>query len=362
MGGSPARERSPTPRAASQPSRFDGALALPHIEPDAAFVYAQSSDASTEGDLGAFHRVSRAIQDDYNRLQDLARRDPQRAGHGAETAWVDVLRTWLPSTYGVETRKYVVPELKGAPEPTETDIVIFGPGTPEALRRGVEILPGAVAALISVKLTLNRDGIKDAVQRAAALRAGLYPRSEDLRSELVPPFPYILLCHDHSWRSGRARTWRTVQMAVDQFSDDVAHPRHLLDGVCIPSLGTWWTYRTSSRRHLEIREGTTPPELLLDRQEDYAITSFSGPYEEATEERGGPVGDLVCRLLIRLSYVDPTLRPLVDHLGAVRALLPTRGLQRKWPVEDVYSDRVRRLMEKAGPWQEAHRGWDVSYR
>ena len=78
--------------------------------------------------------VAQEVQEDWERLRQAAREDPQRAGHGGEATWADLLRKWLPSSYEVSTRKYILPEIDEAPEPHETDIVIFSPGYPEAFR------------------------------------------------------------------------------------------------------------------------------------------------------------------------------------------------------------------------------------
>jgi hypothetical protein len=72
----------------------------------------------------------------------LQARTPQRAGHGGEATWAQLLQKWLPSSYEVATRRYILPETDDAPEPpegSETDIVIFSPGYPPALRRHEEV-------------------------------------------------------------------------------------------------------------------------------------------------------------------------------------------------------------------------------
>ena len=56
----------------------------------------------------------------------------------------------MPSSYEVSTRKYILPEIDEAPEPHETDIVIFSPGYPEAFRGREEVLAGGVAAAFNV--------------------------------------------------------------------------------------------------------------------------------------------------------------------------------------------------------------------
>jgi hypothetical protein len=102
-----------------------------------------------------FDQLAADIASDYQQLHAVARKDAQRAGHGGESTWLRLLNNWLPPTYGVGQRKYILPERDGE-EPFETDIVVFNPAYPERLREREEILAGGVAAAFSVKLTLDR--------------------------------------------------------------------------------------------------------------------------------------------------------------------------------------------------------------
>jgi hypothetical protein len=106
-----------------------------------------------------FREIGEEIQADWERLHQQAESDPQRAGHGGEATWADHLGKWLPPKYDVATRKYILFEVEGAPEPRETDVVIYSPGYPRKLRGREEVLAGGVAAAFNVRLTLNADGI-----------------------------------------------------------------------------------------------------------------------------------------------------------------------------------------------------------
>src|ERR1700722_201520 len=112
-----------------------------------------------------FRALGREIKEDYDRLHQEARDDPQYAGHGGESTWVRVLSKWLPPAYEVVTRKYIMPEVGN--DRFETDIVVLRPSYPIPLRSQENILSGGVAAAFSVKLTLNAAGIRDGIQRAA---------------------------------------------------------------------------------------------------------------------------------------------------------------------------------------------------
>src|SRR5579871_849152 len=110
-----------------------------------------------------FRSVQREIAEDYQRLHIQALDDPQRAGHGTEQTWARVLEDWLPSSYRVLTRRYIIPEV-GA-KSFETDIVVLHPSYPARLARREEILSGGVAAAFNVRLTLDAAGISDGVER-----------------------------------------------------------------------------------------------------------------------------------------------------------------------------------------------------
>src|SRR5579871_6711738 len=85
-----------------------------------------------------FRSVQREIAEDYQRLHIQALDDPQRAGHGTEQTWARVLEDWLPSSYRVLTRRYIIPEV-GA-KSFETDIVVLHPSYPARLEHDDDCL------------------------------------------------------------------------------------------------------------------------------------------------------------------------------------------------------------------------------
>jgi hypothetical protein len=187
--------------------------------------------------------LEQEIAGEYSRLHAEAQQDPQRAGHGGEMTWVRILRQWLPPSYKVVTRKYIIPEVD-APS-SETDIVVLNPSYPEPLQDRHEILFGDVAAAFSVKLTLNSAGIRDGVSRAVQLRRGMGKRFGSPREEMLAPFPVGLLAHSHSWRSPGSTPRDNITQQLRSLDDELAeHPRESLDYVCVADLGFWWTMRT----------------------------------------------------------------------------------------------------------------------
>lgn len=145
-----------------------------------------------------FAEMEAKIQTQYEEIRAEVGDDIQRAGHRGEGTWVQVIEAWLPQTYEVVTRKYIVPE-EGSDE-FEMDIIILNPGYPKELRGDARIMAGGVAAAFSIRLTLDADGIDDAFKRAVKLRRGLKKRYGSPRSEMLGVFPVGMLAHSHAWK------------------------------------------------------------------------------------------------------------------------------------------------------------------
>jgi hypothetical protein len=285
-----------------------------------------------------FRSVEREIKEDYDRLHREALKDPQRAGHGGEGTWARVLEDWLPPTYEVVTRKYILPETNA--EPFETDIVVLNPSYPKPLRKRPEILIGGVAAAFSVKLTLTAEGIRDGIERAVALRRGLRQIHGTARDEMVGPFPVGLLAHSHTWKTPKSTPAENVTNQFRSLDDAlVKHPRESLDFLCVADLGLWWTMRVPYVP--PIRNGLSETFEAIKQGEGTALTGISqtDPGESFTA-----IAALITHLLARLSYTDPTLRPLADNLRRTGALGTSQGLTRAWDVSSVFSEVVRKQL------------------
>lgn len=292
-----------------------------------------------------FQRVAQEVQSDWERLRQAAIKDPQRAGHGGEATWAGLLRKWLPSGYEVVTRRYILPETDDAPEPPEggeTDIVIFNPGYPPALRQHEEVFAGGVAAAFSVRLTLDADGIRDATQRAAEVRRSIKPRYGTVRGEMLGAFPMGLLSHSHDWKGGRSTPTENVTAAATKYEAAlVEHPRESLDLICVADLGTWALSRVP---YLEM---AGPPAANTARIAAHAELSPA------------PVAGCITHLLRSLSYTDPTLRPMVAGLQALNMLAIGGGIPRSWDLDTVFSKEVRdqlpmRLDQENVDWQAVY--------
>jgi hypothetical protein len=292
-----------------------------------------------------FEKVTSEIADDYARLHAVARDDPQRGGHGGEETWRRLLQDWLPPAYEVATRKYIIPEEGG--DAFETDLVVFNPAYPTRLRNREEVVAGAVAATFSVKLTLDADGIKDGIARAAALRRRMKPRLGSVEQELLGMFPVGLLAHSHTWTQPRSSPEANIMNAYAKLDKEFAmHPRECIDFVCVADLNSWITLRVP----------WIPPERaagvkgasIAQQRAGLCLTAFGMTDRERSP---APVAVFITHVLLRLAHSDPTLRPLVNAL-----LLTDLGGQgapgspmRTWDIDRVYSGWARNELHEYAP-------------
>jgi hypothetical protein len=234
----------------------------------------------------------------------------------------------------VVTRKYVIPET--GTRKFETDIVVLHPSYPEPLASRSDILVGGVAAAFSVKLTLDAAGIRDGVQRAVDLRRSLQKRYGTARDEMIAPFPVGLLAHSHSWKAGGSSPDQNVEQNLWMLDNElVSHPRESLDYLCVADLGLWTNMRIPYLPNFEIT--TTATGTVMQRG-GKALTTIG---KTRRGETFTAVASLVAHLLGRLSYIDPTLRPLADNLRATGTIGESRGSTREWNLSDVFSELVR---------------------
>jgi hypothetical protein len=285
---------------------------------------------------------TRSIREDYERLHAEARSDPQRAGHGGEETWARLLREWLPPTYEVATRRYIVPE--EGDETFETDIVVFNPGYPRRLRERRDVLAGGVAAAFSVKLTLDTAGIEDGIRRPALLRRATKKRYGTARSELLGPFAVGLLAHSHDWnRPGSTPLENVSNAAWDLDHALVEHPRESLDILCVADLNTWTRMRMP---YMPPSAAAHNPNATADQKANgLCVTALVMRDPEASP---APVAVFIAYVIDRLSYADPSVAPFADGLRLTDTWGAGSGPQRLWDLADVFDDRVRARLPTLG--------------
>ena len=186
------------------------------------------------------------LQADYERIRDIARNPAgiQKSGHEAEAGWKRLLADWLPPNYQIGVREYLLFEtpVDGVWSSRETDLVIFHPAYPEALRIRNEVIIGGVVAAFSVKLTLNRAGLNEAIRDAAVLRRGIKVEKDRKVGELLSPLIFGVFAQSQTGFTQDPD--RTIDQILMESARDVALPRQNIDVVCVADLNCWRRFTT----------------------------------------------------------------------------------------------------------------------
>lgn len=310
--------------------------------------------------------VSEQMASDYAKAHAMAAKsaDVQRSGHKSESAWVRPLQDWLPPQYQVATRKYILLEdhSHGSTISAETDIVIFHPSYPERLRDRDEVLASGIAAAFSVKNSLGRSGIEEAVKEAATVRRAIKLRSNTVRDEILPPLVYGLLAHSHVWKQPGSNPAANANKALIELDQDHCnHPREGLDFLCIADLGCWSRATTIWKQP---EPGTFKSQLFpMGGVRSGFLTDV--PTAECNEDNPHvpnadmlqlpPFASLISILLDKLSYHDPSVKPIADGLRVTSPDNELKGSMRHWHLVNALSPEAREQLDSQ-PW-----AWDSVY-
>lgn len=267
-----------------------------------------------------FDSIQAEIEEDYGDAQATHKEDIQRSGHEGESTWADLLAKWLPPTYGVGLRKYIIGTDDG-PKPFETDIVIFEPAYPEHLRYRTKVHAGGIAAAFSVKLTARKKHINEMAKWAANLSRLGHPDQTTVEGQLLPGFPTGFLAHSHDLGSDPIGT---LSDGFDGASEAASHPRELLDLVCVADAGTLACRRTPC----------LPISSLYPAQADFSMST----YVRMNDDKGyGAVAHFIVSLYGLLGRNDPSLRKLATQLGHETETGQGRGKTTQWDPAVVFT-------------------------
>jgi hypothetical protein len=102
------------------------------------------------------------------------------------------------------------------------------------------MVSGVIAAF-NVKLTLNNEGLNEAIDQARLVRRGMQRRGGRVIGDLLSPMVFGSLAQSHSLgRDARSR----IAAAVETASSTSDHPREGLDIVCVADLDCWYRQPT----------------------------------------------------------------------------------------------------------------------
>lgn len=305
--------------------------------------------------------ANRSIVELYERDQKMAQqpKNIQRVGHRAESGWHKVLLDWLPPQYDIGKRKYLLLETEDGPAATkEHDLVVFHPHYPMHLREKEGVLASGVAAVFSVKRTINRKEIVGAYKDAAILRVGMKIREGTPRDHLAPPVFFGLLGESHGWKRDPKES---VRKLVDELDHKVKTPREGLDMLCIADLGYWVRSTSIIKRELwksMQMPDPTPQELVAFvgamGAQDIVVSGLRHDYKD--QQPLSPLTHFIGSLWAKLAINDPTIRPLADGFRITNTFPPGGGLAfRRWTLAELttsrIADSVRRNFIPNADWQ-----------
>ncbi|MBT1631301.1 DUF6602 domain-containing protein [Curtobacterium flaccumfaciens] len=269
---------------------------------------------------GLIRRVADQVQADYEEARQHARdHNPQRSGHEGEATWIRLLSEWGPAC-PVVSRKYIVGP---GGDSNEVDLLVLKPDYPKHLIDDPSILASGVAAAFSVKLTLRRRHLTEALMQKRRLLevAGASPGS--VREALCGPFPFGILAHS----SELARNATDFRAAIQELHEQTAYgsthplvraPREELDALLI-----------ADRAFFSARRASLVPAGLPGTAASWQpMSSFNSYHGAATNLPGAPLAQFV-------TWLSQTLLPVgASPLGALEAMFgadASSGNATLWP-------------------------------
>lgn len=266
------------------------------------------------------------IETDYEEARTHARNaNSQRAGHEGEATWQTLIDQWGPGL-PVETRKYIVGP---GGESNEVDLVILKPDYPEHLRSHSSVLVSGVAAAFSVKLTLKRAHILEALEQKKLL-VTVAGDGGGAKQLLSGPFPFGLLSHSTGMFSSSSSFADSMielyeEIAHSPVDPAVADPRHELDTLLVADKGFFRTMRATLAPNTDPTAEWTP------------MTSFNR-YSTQSDLPGIHVAHFVtwlgAQFDTKTGYALQSLESLFDGNS-------TSGFMTRWPAS-IYPDHIRK--------------------
>lgn len=193
-------------------------------------------------DLWSFmQEASRRIATQYQRILGRASKHPNTAGEQGESDWQTLLKDWIPASYEIVTRGHLVYG-DGTTSP-ELDLIVLKPGYPRAMLDHKYYLADGVAGAFECKRTLHATHIREAVEVARGIQRKFPSRTGNPRREMYGPVFFGLLAHTHSWKGPHSTPIENIEKAIEEASEQAAHPRELIDLICVGDLSSWMVWK-----------------------------------------------------------------------------------------------------------------------
>ncbi|HFO0261719.1 TPA: DUF6602 domain-containing protein [Serratia marcescens] len=342
-----------------------------------------------------FKSISTTLALEYERISARSKEDPGTAGDEVEENWKQLLEHWLPPNYRVVTKGRLLSS-NGEASP-QIDIIVLKPSYPPFLIDKKYYLIGGVAAAFECKTTLRPRDLEKAFETAATIARLCKKKTGNPCIELLPPVPYGVLAHSHSWKGEEEDVVNQLSEKIKELGKKYAqHPRELLENICIANLAGWTTghatYIFSALSDAQIPSFEEKKEVFniiksrnpgfssrVVRQENgldvlfiyraysvYFTQYIKKPREgiktETLREKYTPIGAFVYSLYKKLSYRDSSVTSISDYLSDVHipggsgGLGPENGIM--WE-NNVFSESVQRkisqgIREHNGDWRDMY--------
>lgn len=305
--------------------------------------------------------VRENVAAEYERIRRRAGEDPSIAGGEGENTWAEIFKHWLPPAYQIETKGKIM-AADGSSSP-EFDVIVLSPTYPRKLRKIKQYLAGGVVAAFECKLTCKADDVRTTISRSVSVRRSFPKRLGTPYREMHSPIIMGLLAHSHAWKSPGSKPVENIETALYTADNDlVTHPREMLDFVCISDLATWSSSRNANLDAQDILT-RTHPSLRHTMPEQLIMTGYfrRNADEERQVSEFTPVGALICKLLVRLAWEDPSIRPLAQYFEGTRISGDGIGRAKVWKPEDVFSESVRHAEISSKPIYEDWSEWGLDF-
>ncbi|MGH3524908.1 MAG: hypothetical protein ACRDU4_19290, partial [Mycobacterium sp.] len=222
------------------------------------------------------------------------------------------------------------------------------PSYPRQLRERSTVLASGVVAAFSVKLTLDAEGLTEAINAAQQLRRLLpgHP-AHTVRDQLFSPIMYGVLAHSHAWKGENSKPTENIENRLREQA--AANPREQLDIVCVADLASWFraVFVIAEQMITDLNQAGISDEPHV---QDVMFREHSSDANDAQ-----PLGGLIYALLRQLSLFDPTIRPIADGMRRVATGSRQGDVRTRWPLAEALSpetlDGIRRGLWSLPEWE-----------
>jgi hypothetical protein len=291
---------------------------------------------------------------EYERIRIRATDDPGTAGDEGEENWAALFRSWLPANYHVVTKGRII-NAEGKTGP-QVDVLVLHPAYPRHLLNKKHYLAGGVLAAFECKLTLRAEHLSEAFGNGQLVKGLCAKREGTPYGELTQPIVYGLLAHSHHWRSSGMRAAMDLHDRIhDRQFDGPQAIREMLDLVCVADTATYCLHK-----HIYIgpnRDLTNLGDGASDFPNGEGVSTgyFCSWDDEQRPMLGTVLGALVCELLTKLAFEDPSIRWMAKEFAQAGIHGGGLGQATTWYPEVFSAETLRKLRESgcsSDQWNE----------